>query len=178
MIPGRGVSLQGLLDEAEASQGEIAEAVATPQQQQQQQQGRRDSLGAPPSTPAPARRESFSLASMLKKQKASILLHFVRTLSAARPPVTLKICLDKSENPADRKNGRLIISVICEANADVRSYATRVSVRHALHRVRHSAIFHQQLLSSRPLLRAHVGVPRCRLLSVAHRESRSSWEDT
>ena len=66
-------SLQSLLEEAEASQADSSAAAAAPLlQQQQQQQGRRDSLGAPPSTPAPARRESFSLSSMLKKQKASI----------------------------------------------------------------------------------------------------------
>ena len=60
-------SLQSLLEEAEASQGVSSTAAATPQLQQQQRLGSAD---VPPVTPGPARRESFSLASMLKKQKA------------------------------------------------------------------------------------------------------------
>ena len=84
--------------EAEAFQGEgsaaaaaaaAAESVAasTPQQRKSQQQeqgglsGMPGSASGPPVTPAPARRESMSLASMLRKQKASKALALIYTKS-------------------------------------------------------------------------------------------------
>ena len=61
----------------------MAVAAGTPQQRvgQQQEQGGLSgmpgSASGPPVTPAPARRESMSLASMLKKQKASRALALI-----------------------------------------------------------------------------------------------------
>ena len=61
----------------------MAVAAGTPQQRvgQQQEQGGLSgmpgSASGPPVTPSPARRESMSLASMLKKQKASRALALI-----------------------------------------------------------------------------------------------------
>ncbi len=69
------IPLQSLLEEVDAaSQDEASAAAPTPQHTARglQLQGQASSSSIPPVTPAPARRESMSLASMLKKQKASI----------------------------------------------------------------------------------------------------------
>ena len=72
-------------DFAAAAAGAVAVAVGTPQQTYLQQQEQGGLLGmpgsarGPPVTPAPARRESMSLASMLKKQKASKALALICT---------------------------------------------------------------------------------------------------